>query len=194
MHLLAFLHKGVVLGDALERQLLHQVDDVGLAQELVLEGLDRDGEGGGVQQDLAVRVQVGDELFDDGLEFRGQQLVGLIHDERLAGPQAGDALVGEVEDAPGGGDDDVDGLVQAHDVVAQGGAARGDHDLDGQVLAQGFGDLKMKGRAKSKSKSKKRRGERDWGRAHAPASLSSLFTHTHTPATSAGPAPGWAPG
>lgn len=85
VHLLPLLHKRVVLRHTFQRQLLHEVDDVGLAQELVLEGFDSDGEGRGIQQDLAVRVQVRDELFDDGLEFRGEQLVGFIHDQGLAG-------------------------------------------------------------------------------------------------------------
>mmetsp|Transcript_11992 Transcript_11992/g.50212 ORF Transcript_11992/g.50212 Transcript_11992/m.50212 type:complete len:251 (+) Transcript_11992:284-1036(+) len=44
VHFLLLLHKRVVLRDALQRELLHQVDDVRLAQVLVLELLHRDGE------------------------------------------------------------------------------------------------------------------------------------------------------
>ena len=50
--LLPLLHKGVELGDAAEGQLLHEVDDVRLLEVPVLEGLDRDREGRGVEADL----------------------------------------------------------------------------------------------------------------------------------------------
>ena len=46
--LLPLLHEGIVLCDALEGQLVHQIDLVGVAHVLPHEGLDRQGEGGGV--------------------------------------------------------------------------------------------------------------------------------------------------
>ena len=52
--LLPLLDEGVVLGDAAEGQLLQEVDHVRLLEVPVLEGLDRDGEGGRVEADLLV--------------------------------------------------------------------------------------------------------------------------------------------
>ena len=60
----------------------------------------------------------------------------LVHDEHVALLQAGDALVGEIQDAAGRGDHDVHRLVGAHDVVAQRRAAGGAHHLHTHVLAQ----------------------------------------------------------
>lgn len=57
------------LGDALEGELLHQVHNVGLVQEAVLELLDRDGERRRVQHDLPVGLYVRDQLLDDRLEL-----------------------------------------------------------------------------------------------------------------------------
>ena len=59
--LLPLLHEGVVLRDALEGQLVHQIDLVGVAHVLPHEGLDRQGEGGGVQQDLSRLREVADQ-------------------------------------------------------------------------------------------------------------------------------------
>ena len=48
----------------------------------------------------------------------------------------GDVVGNEIENSAGGGDDDVDGLVEAEDVVAQVCAARSGHHLQVAVLAQ----------------------------------------------------------
>ena len=77
--------RGLHLGDALERELLHEVDDVRAAQELVLELPHGDGEGRGIEHDLALRVQVADELLDDDLELGRQQLVCLQAQAELKG-------------------------------------------------------------------------------------------------------------
>ena len=58
MHLLPLLNEGVVLGDSFQRQLVHEIDLVGVLEVFPHEGLDGEGEGGGVEQDLpAVRKQ-----------------------------------------------------------------------------------------------------------------------------------------
>lgn len=57
------------LTDSLEGELLHQVHDVGLAQELVLEGLDADREGGAVEHYLAVGLQVSNGALHTILEL-----------------------------------------------------------------------------------------------------------------------------
>lgn len=77
VHFLFLLHECVVLGDALQGQLVHQVDDVGLAQPPLLELLHGDWESGRVEHDLAVVRQEVDELFNQRLKLRRQQLVSL---------------------------------------------------------------------------------------------------------------------
>lgn len=69
VHLLLFFDEGVVLGDTLQRELFHEIDNVRLTQILVLEVLHRDRESGGVQQYLSVLRHEVDHLGDDGLEF-----------------------------------------------------------------------------------------------------------------------------
>lgn len=90
---------------------------------------------------MALLGHEGEELLDDGGEFGAEKFVGLVHDEGGALAEVGDALAGEVENTAGGSDEDVDGLAETHDVVAEGGSAGGDHDLDAGVLAKGLADL-----------------------------------------------------
>lgn len=83
VNLLPFLHKGIVLSDTLECELVHQVDDVGLPQELVFERLHSHRKSGGVQQNLPLLWHVSNELLAEGLEFWGQQFVCLQDDSLL---------------------------------------------------------------------------------------------------------------
>ena len=58
MYLLPLLNEGVVLGDSFQRQLVHEVDLVGVLEVFPHEGLDGEGESSRVEQDLpAVRKQ-----------------------------------------------------------------------------------------------------------------------------------------
>ena len=50
----------------------------------------------------------------------------LIHNDDTALVQLGDVFAGEIEDTARRRNHDMDGLVQAHDVVLEGGAAGGD--------------------------------------------------------------------
>lgn len=70
VHLLALFYKGVVLRYTLKRELIHEVDNVGLAQELLLELLDCDWEGSTEQHDLTVLWQEGYQLLDKWLKLR----------------------------------------------------------------------------------------------------------------------------
>jgi len=60
--LLSLLDKCVVLGDALQGQLVHQVDLVRLLQVLPHEGLDSQGEGSAVEQNLTTLGKEADDL------------------------------------------------------------------------------------------------------------------------------------
>ena len=76
--LLSFLDKCVVLGDALQGELVHQVDLVRLLQVLPHEGLHSQGEGGAVEQNLATLGQEADDLVQHPLEVLAEQLVCLV--------------------------------------------------------------------------------------------------------------------
>ena len=90
MDLLPLLDEGVVLGDALEGELLHQVDLIGVAHVLPHEALHGQGEGGGVEQNLAVGRKVSNETVQHSLEVLGKELVGLVQAEDLALFDVGD--------------------------------------------------------------------------------------------------------
>ena len=82
-HLLFLLDEGVVLGDALEGELLHQVDLVRLSHHLVFEGLHLHREGGREEEHLPFLRHVIDELLDERLELCREELVSLIEDKEL---------------------------------------------------------------------------------------------------------------
>eukprot|EP00598_Pedospumella_elongata_P012220 CAMPEP_0185012080 /NCGR_PEP_ID=MMETSP1098-20130426/98114_2 /TAXON_ID=89044 /ORGANISM="Spumella elongata, Strain CCAP 955/1" /LENGTH=384 /DNA_ID=CAMNT_0027541129 /DNA_START=1898 /DNA_END=3052 /DNA_ORIENTATION=- len=134
VHLLLLLHKGVVLGDTSQGQLVHEVDHVGIGEELLLEGAHGHGEGGTEQADLAVALALADQGLEDLLELRREKLVGLVHHDDLALGQVGDALVGEIVHTARSGDHHVHGRVEADDIITQVGATSGGHDLDLHVL------------------------------------------------------------
>mmetsp|Transcript_39479 Transcript_39479/g.88736 ORF Transcript_39479/g.88736 Transcript_39479/m.88736 type:complete len:202 (+) Transcript_39479:302-907(+) len=94
VHLLPLFDKCVVLRDALQGELVHQVDLVRVGHVRVLEFHDRHRERCGVHQDLPIGRQKLDEIFDDGLELRAEQFVGLIHDDHMARLEIAYILVG----------------------------------------------------------------------------------------------------
>ncbi len=99
MNFLPLLDERVVLSDTLEGQLVHQVDLVGVSHVLLHEGLHREREGGGVQEDLSGGGQVRDEAVQEALEVLAQQLVGLVQTEDLALLHVGHVLLHQIQDA-----------------------------------------------------------------------------------------------
>lgn len=106
VHLLPLSNVGIVLRDALERQLFHQINLIGLLQMLRLEEgthihhraaaatvayliirtwlpliyhefLHTDGKGGGIQQNLSVLVQEADDILNEHHKILGEQLISL---------------------------------------------------------------------------------------------------------------------
>lgn len=106
-----------------------------------LEVFDDDGEGCREEHDLPLFGHKAEELFDDGGKLGREELVGLVHDKDGALAQVGDALAGQVEDPTWRADEDVDGFAEAHDVVAEGGPSRRDHDVDPGVFSERLTDL-----------------------------------------------------
>ena len=81
---LAFLHKGIVLGDTSQCQFIHEVDFIGVLNMTLLKVLDSHRKSRREQADLMAWHTETEELFQDGLEFLGQELVCLIHNHRVA--------------------------------------------------------------------------------------------------------------
>mmetsp|Transcript_20903 Transcript_20903/g.62318 ORF Transcript_20903/g.62318 Transcript_20903/m.62318 type:complete len:329 (+) Transcript_20903:692-1678(+) len=107
-----------------------------LRHVLLLEVDNGHREGRGVHEDLPARGQELQEVLNDGLELGAQELVSLVHDNHVARLQLANVLVGQIENAAGGRDDDMDLVVQTHDVFPQTGPSSRDHALDVHVLAQ----------------------------------------------------------
>jgi hypothetical protein len=135
VYFLLFLNKGVVLGNTAQSEFVHQVDDVCIGHELVLERLDGHREGGREQADLSVGLALANEGLEHLLELGAEQLVGLVHDNDLALGQVGDALLGQVVDAAGGCDHHMHRGVEANNIIAEIGATSTGHDLDLHVFA-----------------------------------------------------------
>ena len=83
-HLVAFIQEHVVMGEPDEHELFHEIDDLGFGHELLLEGLDADGEGGGVHEQGAFGVEVAHQLLHIPFEVAFQQSVSLIQDKEIA--------------------------------------------------------------------------------------------------------------
>lgn len=141
MDLLSLLHVGVILGDALEGELVHEVDLVRVAHVLLEELLHRLGERRGIEHNLTLGRQFADDVVDNLLEIGRQQLVGLIDDEDFAEIRRYDVPLDEIVDAARSGEDDVHGLLQSHDVVFEARAARCDHYFRFCVLRKFGADL-----------------------------------------------------
>mmetsp|Transcript_18271 Transcript_18271/g.59604 ORF Transcript_18271/g.59604 Transcript_18271/m.59604 type:complete len:514 (-) Transcript_18271:337-1878(-) len=142
VHLLLLLDERVVLRHAVQRQLVHQVDLVRLVHDAVAEGGDLDGEGRGEEQDLPPGRHPPDQLLDERHELWREELVRLVEGNGAAARQVGHVLLGHVEDAAGRGDHEVHRLHEPEDVLLQRRAARRDHDLEVEVLAEVAADLR----------------------------------------------------
>jgi len=79
VNLLPLLHEGVELADTPEGELVHEVDGVGVGNELLAERLDSDREGCGEHTDLVGGVAHADELQGAKGEERNDELGGLAY-------------------------------------------------------------------------------------------------------------------
>lgn len=77
VHFLPFLDEGIELSDTLQRQVIHEIDFVGIGDEAIFERLHRDREGRREQADLTVRGAVIYESFQERLEVGGEKFVRL---------------------------------------------------------------------------------------------------------------------
>ena len=128
MQFLLFFEISVVLRQAFERQLVRRLDVLGFVDVLLLEVFNFLRVGRREESNLR-GWHDSDNLFYDFFEVLGKELVDFIEDEELAGVQVGDILACEVEDPARSGDDDVDSLVKAVEVVTDFCATGADHAL-----------------------------------------------------------------
>ena len=96
MDFLLLLEISVVLSDTLERQLVHEVDEFGHWNILVLEALDRLRVGRRKKTDLLLLRHELNDLGDDDLEIVTQQLVDLVKHEHFAILKFSDVLACKV--------------------------------------------------------------------------------------------------
>lgn len=82
-----------------------------------------------------------EQLLDDWCKLNREQLVRFIHDKHGAFAQVGNLLACQIEDSAGSANDHVHGVLETDNIIAQPGSARGDHDVDAEVLPKGFADL-----------------------------------------------------
>ena len=136
VNFLLLLNIGIVLGDTLERELLHQIDLVRVVHVSLDELIHCARKGGRVQQDLSVVGQVANDRVEHVLEVLRQQLVRLVHHQHAALVHDGQAFLHQIEYAAWRGNDDVHLLLQTQYVLFQVGAARRRHHLAAHVLGQ----------------------------------------------------------
>mmetsp|Transcript_102065 Transcript_102065/g.186428 ORF Transcript_102065/g.186428 Transcript_102065/m.186428 type:complete len:258 (-) Transcript_102065:477-1250(-) len=136
VHLLPLLYKRIKLCHTLQRQLVHQIDFMGIRHVLVLELDNRHWECCRVHEDLSSVRQELQEILNNGLELWAQQFVCLIHDKHIASLQVAHVLVGKIQHTARRRHHNVHCVVKAHDILAETGAASGDHALHIHVLTK----------------------------------------------------------
>lgn len=136
MKLLALLQVRIVLGDSLESQLLHQIDELRSRDVLGLELLNLHGVGSREEHNLLV---LGHDLYylgNDALEVNGQQFVDFIKHEQFAVREISDLLHGQVQDTARCPHNRMYSLMETDDILADLGTTSGDHGLNLFVLAE----------------------------------------------------------
>ncbi len=143
--LFCLVDEGQLLADALGRGRLRRDADLDrIIEELAGQRLDLLGHGGREEQVLAIaRQQLGDALQRVD-EAHVHHLVGLVEDEDFRVLDGEGALVDQVKQTAGGGDDDVDAGRQGTDLLVDRHAAEHGFHRQAQetaIIAEALGDL-----------------------------------------------------
>jgi hypothetical protein len=109
----------------------------GAAQVVARQRHDLARHGGREEHDLALLGDAGEDALDVGQEAEVEHLVGLVEDDGRDAGQAQILLLLQVEQAPGGADDDVDPVLQALDLRLVGAPAVDGEDAAAGALARG---------------------------------------------------------
>lgn len=138
MNLLPFLDVGVKLGNTSKRKFIHQIDAVGTWNELLAERLHRDWKRRAEQTNLVVLVTLVDDLLQDRLEFGREKLVCLVHNDSFDVAQICNLFGSKIENASRSSHNNVNSIVQTHDIVFQRSSSCSYHALYPHVLADFF--------------------------------------------------------
>ena len=114
---------------------LSDLDRFRLIEEAVRQGFDLFGKRGGKHQGLPASWQKGNDFFDVRQESHVEHAVRLVEHEHFQQPEIELLAADEIEQAAGGGDDDVDALAQRLDLRLFLDAAENRGHADRQALA-----------------------------------------------------------
>jgi hypothetical protein len=161
MDLLTLFDISIVLGDTFQREFVHEVDLVWLDHVSVLskvmsalidekvrlpthgEGLDDVWEGSREQHDLSFSWTKGQQLLNDGCEFITEEFVRFVHYEHFTLSQIRNTFPSDVKDTTRRTDQDMNRLLQPHDVIPQRGTSSSNHNLKTfDVGSERFADLR----------------------------------------------------
>ena len=81
------------------------------------------------------------QLFNCGRKLRREELVSFIHDKCRTFVKFDNLLSRKICYSARRANNDMDRFMQTNDIVFETSATSSNHDIDTQVLAQGFADL-----------------------------------------------------
>lgn len=106
--LLLLFYESVILSDAAEGELIHEVDLERIGHVLVGKFLNRHGKRSREQHELTVEGMIAEDLLDGAGEFLGKELVGLVHDNHAALTEVRNLLPGQIRNPAWGAHKNVD--------------------------------------------------------------------------------------
>lgn len=140
VNLLSFLDISIELRDTAKGQFVHEVDAVRAGNKLLAEALHCYWEGRTEQTNLVIVVTIAYNLFQNGLEFGRQEFVCFVHDDCFDIAEVCDLFGRQIKNASRGGHNDVDSIIETHDIVLQRCSTRGNHTLNSHVFSHFFHD------------------------------------------------------
>mmetsp|Transcript_1435 Transcript_1435/g.2632 ORF Transcript_1435/g.2632 Transcript_1435/m.2632 type:complete len:289 (+) Transcript_1435:1024-1890(+) len=138
MDLLPLLHIGIKLSDTSKGEFVHKINTVRGRDKLLAKGLDSHGEGSTEQADLVFVVAEIDNLLQDWLELGREKLVGFVHNDCFHVAQIGNLFRSKVEDTSRGCHNNVNRVVETHDIILQRRSAGCNHALHSHVFSDFF--------------------------------------------------------
>mmetsp|Transcript_29631 Transcript_29631/g.27086 ORF Transcript_29631/g.27086 Transcript_29631/m.27086 type:complete len:248 (-) Transcript_29631:478-1221(-) len=140
MNLLLLFKEDIILGDTLQGQFFHKINNGTIRHPLVLKLLNNLGESGRIHKNLSVIGHQSQELFDDRLEVNGQKLISFIKSNKTAMVKVNFPLVGKIQNSTRSGNDNMDWVVKTDNIFLNGGTTCRDHGFDLQIFTKVLND------------------------------------------------------